>query len=190
MRTKNIFQEMDSNEQFYNQAKREIAGFNREPTQDSKFYKTCKASNVLPRPLFTCIKDNELSHQGKRIGMPYAVALGEYIRLNKRQDHHILKLHLDDCSMKDEEFAVILKNIRECEMGVSLQNLAYSNNEIGAASVREIAQMLYASYELGRARCLKSISLANVSCKQPRELRTLFTALAENGQMLNTLKIQ
>lgn len=67
--------------------------------------------------------------------------------------------------MKDEEFAVILKAIRECDLGVSLQNLTYSNNEIGAASVREISHMLYQSYELGRARCLKSICLANVSCK-------------------------
>ena len=77
---------------------------------------------------------------------------------------HILKIHLDDCSMKDQELNNILQGVLNSKYGVSLQNLTYSNNEMGIKSINSI----YSFLELGSkstVRCLKELSLSNVTVK-------------------------
>ena len=44
--------------------------------------------------------------------------------------------------MKDTEFKLILKGIRESKIGLSLQNLIYSNNEMGMESINEINEIM------------------------------------------------
>jgi len=36
------------------------------------------------------------------------MALAKFIESNQKYEFHLLKLHLDDCSMKDQEFDAIL----------------------------------------------------------------------------------
>ena len=49
-----------------------------------------------------------LKYQGKIMSLGYAQALAKFIQNNREVDHHILQLHLDDCSMKDLELNTIL----------------------------------------------------------------------------------
>lgn len=44
--------------------------------------------------------------------------------------------------MKDAEFKHILKGIRKSKIGLSLQNITYSNNEMGVESIQEIDKIL------------------------------------------------
>ena len=79
-----------------------------------------------------------LLYQGKIMSLGYAQALAKFIQNNRKAEHHILKIHLDDCSMKDQMFAAILEGVKKSKFGQSLQNITYSNNEMGIDSINSI----------------------------------------------------
>ena len=92
------------------------------------------------------------------------MALGKFIENNTKADTHILKIHLDDCSMKDQEFNNILQGVLNSQYGVSLQNITYSNNEMGIESIKSINSFLELGSE-STVRCLKELCLSNVTVK-------------------------
>ena len=143
----------------------------------------------MPRPLFNVIKDNELLLLGQSSGV-YASAIGNFIRSNTRPENHLLKLHLDDCNINDEQFSTIILAIKEAKMGLSLQSLTYSNNGFGPRSSQAIGSLLQASERLGVSKSLKQLSLNGLKGVQPQDLRNLFLDLAEHGANLTGLKIR
>ena len=166
--------------QFYSQAKSDIIGYHRQPNQESQFFLECKSRGLLPQPLFKCINNNALKFQGKILSRGYSMALSKFIENNTRADMHILQLHLDDCSMKDQEFNNILQGVLKSRYGVSLQNITYSNNEMGIESIRSINSFL----ELGSkstVKCLKELCLSNVTVKQLKDFRVLVEAISTEG---------
>ena len=119
-----------------------------------------------------------LKYQGKIMSLGYAQALAKFIENNREVDHHILQLHLDDCSMKDVEFNTILEGVKKSKFGVSLQTLIYSNNEMGRESINSICSFI----ELGLtspSRGLKELCLSNVNIKHFKDLRILTQCIAE-----------
>ena len=87
--------------QFYDQAKKEIIGYNQKPNQESDFFLLCRKLGIIPQPIFKYVSNNTLKYQGKTLGMGYAKALAQFIKRNKKIGNIILKMHLDDCCMKD-----------------------------------------------------------------------------------------
>mmetsp|Transcript_21437 Transcript_21437/g.33122 ORF Transcript_21437/g.33122 Transcript_21437/m.33122 type:complete len:127 (+) Transcript_21437:2000-2380(+) len=108
---KQIFKDMEAREQFYQQAKQEVQGFNRQTNTDSIFYHECNSRTLLPKPIFTCINENTLIYQGKIMSLGYAKALSKFITAETSFENQIMKIHLDDCAMKDPEFAVLLDSV-------------------------------------------------------------------------------
>ena len=49
------------------------------------------------------------------------------------------KLIIDDCGMKDSQFATILRGIKE--QGSSIYTISYSNNELGPESIKELNEL-------------------------------------------------
>jgi len=76
-----------------------------------------------------------LKYHGKIMSLGYAQALAKFLENNGKVECHILKIHLDDCSMKDLEFNTILEGVKKSKFGVSLQKITYSNNEMGLESI-------------------------------------------------------
>ena len=81
------------------------------------------------------MNENTLKYHGKIMSLGYAQALAKFLANNTKLEHQVLKLHLDDCSMKDLEFHTILEGVKKCKFGVSLQKIIYSNNEMGLESI-------------------------------------------------------
>ena len=52
------------NKQFYDHAKQENIGFNQGINEDIEFYRNCRENQILPKPIFTAIKDNEFVMTG------------------------------------------------------------------------------------------------------------------------------
>ena len=44
------------------QAKKEIVGFNKKPTQESLFYHDCRIKRILPQPIFKSLSNNTLHY--------------------------------------------------------------------------------------------------------------------------------
>ena len=65
----------------------------------------------MPLPVFKCIENNVFKYTNKKLGNGYARGLGQLIRENANPSMHVLQLELDDCNMKDDEFATILLSI-------------------------------------------------------------------------------
>ena len=109
---------------------------------ESQFYNLCRKKGLLPQPLLNCVKHNEFRYQGKILSPGYAAVLGELFLHNTELERHILKLNIDDCSMKDEDFSAILEGIFHSKYGCALQSITYSNNALGAKSVASICKFV------------------------------------------------
>ena len=95
------------------------------------------------------------------MGIGYAKALSKFIQNNRQIENLILRMHLDDCCMKDLELATILKGVKNSLLGISLQNFTYSNNAFGKESVQQLCDII----EYGNMRqpkALKQLCLVNV----------------------------
>lgn len=69
--------------------------------------------------------------------MGYASAIADIIQNNEDINLHLLEIHFDECSMGDDEFAVILKSIGSSRyFQTSIQKISYTNNVIGAKSIK------------------------------------------------------
>ena len=128
-----------------------------------------------------------IKYQGKTMGMGYAQAIASYLKQSTKIDHLILKIHLDDCYMKDEQFSTILEGVRSSKLGVSLQNITYSNNQMGAKSIDHICHFINLS-EMTIVKCLKELHLSNINIKNMKDTRKIFECLAENGSCMTSLR--
>lgn len=52
-----------------------------------------------------------MNFHGQPLNIGYCKAFAQMIKNNVEACDHLLSIHLDDCSMKDEEFATILDSI-------------------------------------------------------------------------------
>ena len=87
-------------------------------------------------PIFKCLNDNALHYHSKKLPSGYIEPICEMIESNEDPHSHILSLWLDDCNMKDEDFANLLKSILNTNFfWPSLQSIFYSNNELGPKTV-------------------------------------------------------
>jgi len=107
---------------------------------------------------------------------------------NRILERHLLKLNLDDCCLKDKDFSSILEGIYSSTYGVSLQNITYSNNELGILSMKSISKFIQLS-ELSNVKCLKELCLCSITIKNASDLRVLFDSIKEYGFEMKKLKI-
>lgn len=145
----------------------------------------------MPQPIFKYVANNTLKYQGKTMGLGYAQALSKFIKNNKQIENLILRMHLDDCCMKDQELATILDGVRRSSLGVSLQNFTYSNNAFGHQSIEQLCGLIKDGRK-GEPKALKQLCLVNVQFKKIFDFRKLTQCLEDNvGDIyLQQLKIQ
>lgn len=91
--------------------------------------------------------------------------------------------------MKDNQFEALLNGILNAWLGVSLESIIYSNNEIGSLSVAALGKLLEPGVRPA-AKGLRELSLNNVSVKQIKDLRVLFKLLAQQGSDIRKLRCQ
>ena len=107
-------------------------------------------------------------------------------KLTEPSQLHVRHLVIDDCGMKDEDFAVLLGAI---SMQGKLRTLTYNRNEFGRKSLLALSEILGSTYqaeaapllEAGasvkpkatRAGYLDQIKLINVSCEKQVTCRLL-----------------
>lgn len=89
--------------------------------------------------------------------------------------------------MKDLEFSTILDGVRSSKLGVSLQNITYSNNQMGAKSIDHICYFINLS-QTTSIKCLKELQLSNVNIKNLKDTRKIFECLAEDGSSMTSLR--
>jgi hypothetical protein len=127
----NVFHKLDTHTNFFEVAKKEIQGNNNPATMNSTFFNHCNKQKLLPLPVFKCIENNCFKFANKKLGLGYVQGLGHLIVENTDPSLHVLQLELNDCNMKDEEFATILESICSSKVYMpSLQTVKYSNNEM------------------------------------------------------------
>ena len=104
----------------------------------SSCVKTCKAM-----PTFVNIKNNTLFLLQINFTDQMATALRDYlIDTVTVQEKWISKLVIDDCGMKDKQFASILEGILAQQKHNSLTSVVYSNGEYGEKSHAVLMKML------------------------------------------------
>lgn len=167
----NVLNQIEAHEKFYRKAKHEIAGNNQPPTQESQFYVSCQSQRLLAVPIFKCLENNAMNFHGQPLNLGYCKAFAKMIQNNVEEQNHLLSIHLDDCSMKDEEFAVILDAILHTKnFYPSIQSVKYSNNEMGEASVAKLSELMLVDHgQPTFARdiyCLKELVLCNVAFRK------------------------
>ena len=93
-----------------------------------------------PLPTFAKFNQNCLFLSEFRISDNMAEALKSYLIFTKNDPSRIVKkLYIDDCGMRDHQFAEILKGI---SAQGKIKQLIYSNNEFGPESTERIIQLM------------------------------------------------
>lgn len=162
--------DIEAHEKFYNKAKQEVTGNNQPPTQESLFFQNLQKQHLLAFPIFKCLNNNAMNFHCKALSLGYCKAIATMIEQNPEAQNHLLSIHLDDCSMKDPEFELILDAVLSTKhFYPSLQSLKYSNNEMGPKSIEKLSRLVQMDHRLPNFSkdiyCLKELVLCNVVLK-------------------------
>ena len=99
---------------FYKQAKmgKILDDNNKEATMNQAYFDRCQQLMEKPLPTFAKFNQNCLFLSEFRISDNMAEALKSYLIFTKNDPSRIVKkLYIDDCGMRDHQFAEILKGI-------------------------------------------------------------------------------
>ena len=137
-----IFTEADQKMNFYKQAKmgKILDSNNQEATMNQEYFDRCQKLMEKPLPAFAKFNQNCLFLSEFRISDNMAEALKSYLEFTKGNPaREVKKLYIDDCGMRDHQFAEILRGI--AKQG-TIKQLIYSNNEFGPESTEMIIQLM------------------------------------------------
>lgn len=150
------FKDRDQTSAFYDLVQQN----NATKTKETIFFQKSKWGSAAVQPYYKFIKNNKFKLQNKMLNIGYASAIADYIQSNEDINLHLLEIHFDECSMGDEELAVILESIRKTRyFQTSIQKISYTNNIIGYKSINQLDQLLSNS---SKHRAVKELSLLNV----------------------------
>ena len=81
--------------------------------------------------------------RNNRLSQEHIGPLAKFIMNNDDPSRHILRMSLDGCGLRDEDFEIILEGIYKSEhFEPSVQILEYKNNQMGMKSVDKLVTLI------------------------------------------------
>lgn len=134
---------------FYNQIEKPHLCDDEQPEMKTciQFMTTLQKAFQLSMPTFARITNNQLFLSELNVTKEMAKALSQYLMSMKNNPSaQIRALNINDCKLRDEQFAQILESL--VEQGNHLQTIVYSVGELSNWSLKPLQQLIPSLHNL------------------------------------------
>lgn len=139
---------------FYQLAKDSVT-HNAAKNPNIDYMNDCYDEKVMPFPVYSKIRGNQLNLQGYSMSQGYCIAMQKYLTQQKAEEALIEKLVLHSNNLSDKSFASIITGLLK---NSKLRHLHYGLNELGHDGNAALFNMLQVQFP----NQLRSLCLSNL----------------------------